>query len=70
MSKPLLSALPFERLGDCESSTDALAGGRERVLPESDFLMALLGWRRYTGTKLMALDAESSRSSATSTELL
>jgi len=66
MPRRLLPALPFGKLCDCASSTVAVAGGNDRVLPASDYLMALLASRRYTGTKLMALDAENSRSSAMS----
>jgi len=66
MLRPLPSALPFEKLGDCASSINAVAGGNERALLVFDYRMAPPGWRRYTGTKLIALAAESSRSSAMS----
>ena len=70
MSRHLLSGPPFGKSHVCESSTVAVAGGNERGLPGSGSLMALPGWRSYTGMKPMALDAKSSRSSATLTEKL
>ena len=70
MSRRLLSAPLFEKLRDCARFMGAVAGGNERGLPGSGSLMALPGWRSYTGMKLMELDAKSSRSSSTSTDTL
>lgn len=68
MLRLLLSALPFGKLHDCARSTVAVAGGNGKASLACGFMMALPFWRRYTGMKLMASGAESSRSSATLTD--